>query len=99
MKLPISRQEESTFPAFGSHEEAAAFFKSRFGSDFVFESSENIGDMKCYFYSVVSNHEAYYKGRRLLKKGQSVSGDLGLQFIMSHQPVQIMENGNVHIVH
>lgn len=99
MKFPISRQDESSFPDFTSHKEAASFFKEKFGSDFVFESSEIVGDMICYFYSVVSDHGVYRKGKKLLSQGQSVSGEFAMQFIASYQPVQIMENGNVHIVH
>ena len=99
MQLPISRQEESTFPKFSSHEEAAAFFKERFGSDFILQDSEPIGNMLCHFYAIVTDHANYYQGRKLLAKGQSVTGELGLKFLMSYQPVQIMENGEVHIVH
>lgn len=99
MVLPISRQDEADFPVFQSHNEAADFFKDKFGSDFVFESSENIGDGMCYFYSVVTDHAIYNKGRRLLSAGQPVTGDLGLQFMKSYQPVQIMENGNIHVVY
>lgn len=99
MNLPISRQDENSFPAFNSHGEAADFFKEKFGSDFVFESSEYVGDMMCYFYAVVVDFAIYRKGRRLIANGQPVTGELGLQFITSYQPVQIMENGNVHIVY
>lgn len=99
MNLPISRQDENSFPAFGSHGEAADFFKEKFGSDFVFESSEYVGDMMCYFYAVITDHAIYYKCRKLLSAGNPITGELGLQFITSYQPVQIMENGNVHIVY
>lgn len=99
MKFPISRQEESTFPEFTSHHEAAAFFKERFGSDFIFEDSEPIDGMQCHFYCIVTDHESYFRGRKLLNKGQSVSGELGMKYLLSHQPVQIMENGSVHIVY
>lgn len=99
MQFPISRQEESTFPEFNSHEEAAAFFKERFGSDFILQDSEPIGSMLCYFYAIVTDHANYNKGRKLLAKGEVLSGDIGLKFLMSYQPVQIMENGEVHIVH
>ena len=99
MTFPISRHDESTFPKFSSHSEAAAFFKGKFGMDFVLESSENIGGMVCYFYAVIVDHAAYHKGRKLLSKGQPITGELGMQFITSYQPVQIMDNGNVHIVY
>ena len=99
MVKPISREDETNIPAFSSHKEAASFFKETYGADFVFEGSEMVGDIICYFYSLVSDHGAYRKGRKLLSQGQSVSGEFGMKFISSYQPVQIMENGNVHIVH
>lgn len=99
MKFPISRQDESSFPEFNSHEEAAAFFKEKFGMDFVYEATENVGDGVCYFYAVIVDHAAYYKSRKLLSKGKPVTGELGMQFINSYQPVQIMDNGSVHIVY
>lgn len=99
MKFPISRPEEQSFPEFNSHKEAESFFKDKFGSDFVFESSDLIDGMMCYFYAVISDHSVYYKCRRLLSDGKSVSGELGMKFISSYQPVQIMENGNVHVVY
>lgn len=99
MKFPISRQEEQSFPEFRSHKEAASFFKEKFGPDFVFESSDLIDGTICYFYSVVVDHSVYYKCNQLLADGKSVSGELGMKFISSYQPIQIMENGNVHIVY
>ena len=95
----ITREMESALPSFKSHEEAAAYFKEQYGSDFVFQSVEPIGDMNCYFYALVVDHGIYRKGRMLLTKGQAVTGDLGLKFIMSYQPVQIMEDGHIHIVY
>lgn len=99
MKLPISRQDESSFPEFNSHEEAAAFFKEKFGSDFIYKTSEPIGGMYCHFYVVMVDYEAYKRGNSLLSKGQPVTGELGMKYIQSHQPVQIMDNGSVHIVY
>ena len=97
--LPISRKDESLFPEFNSHSEAASYFKERFGSDFIFKCVEPIGDMNCYFYVVVVDHEAYRRGNKLLSQGIPVSGELGIKYLMSHQPIQIMENGSVHVVH
>lgn len=99
MLNPISRQEESTFPTFTSHEDAAAFFKKRYGADFIFQDSEPIGEQLCYFYAIVINQKDYNDGRQLLSKGKPISGELGLKFLLSYQPVQIMEDGSVHIVH
>lgn len=99
MLNPISRQEESTFPTFTSHEAAAEFFTKRYGADFILQDAEPIGEQLCYFYAIVTNHEDYFHGRKLLSKGEPMSGELGLKFLLSYQPVQIMEDGSVHIVH
>jgi len=99
MKFPISRQDESSFPEFNSREEAAAFFKEKYGSDFIYKTSEPIGDMYCHFYVVMVDYESYRRGQKLLSQGKAVSGELGMKYLMSHQPVQIMDNGSVHIVY
>ena len=99
MRLPISRTDEAAFPQFNSHDEAKEFFKDKFGMDFVFDSAENIGDGICYFYVLIVDHAIYRKGKRILSQNQPVTGELGLQFLNSYQPIQIMENGSVHIVH
>lgn len=95
----ITREMENALPSFKSHVAAAAYFKEQYGSDFVFEYAEHIGDMYCYFYALIVDHGNYQKGRKLLTKGQSIIGELSLQFINSYQPVQIMEDGHIHIVY
>ena len=95
----ITREMENALPSFNTHKEAYEYFKRQYGSDFVFESVEPINDMNCYFYALISDHGTYRKGRKLLIKGQAVTGELGMQFLKCYQSIQIMENGHVHIVH
>ena len=99
MLNPISRQEESTFPTFNSHEDAALFFAKRYGADFILQDSEPIGSQLCYFYAIIINRKDYNDGRKLFSKGIPLIGDIGLKFLLSYQAVQIMEDGSVHIVH
>ena len=96
MNKPISRQEESLLPSFNSHEDARHYFTDLYGTDFVFESADYIGDQMCYFYALIINREEYERGQELLKNGTSVSG---FDFLYSYQSIQIMKSGSVHIVH
>lgn len=98
-QFPISRKEESTFPAFSSYKEAYSFFSDKFGKDFILQTVEQVDGMNLYFHAVVSDWETYIKGQNELMKGKGISGDLSLAYILSYQPVQIFENGNFHIVH
>lgn len=95
MKFPISRQEEQDFPEFRSYEDAASFFKEKYGTDFVYEDN----DGEWYFFALVSDHEVYRNGKNYLSKGMSLSGSLAMDFLKSYQSIQINKNGNVHIVH
>lgn len=96
MNKPISRQEESLLPSFSSHEEARNYFTNLYGTDFILESADYIGDQICYFYALIINRGEYERGQELLMSGTSVSG---FDFLYSYQSIQIMDNGSVHIVH
>lgn len=96
MKFPISREDESRFPVFYSYDEARTFFVERFGSDFILQDVDDIGGQQCYFHAVVVDWEKYKAGQLQLQRNGSVSG---FDYIMSYQPVQIMQDGSVHIVH
>ena len=91
----ISRQEEAELPIFKSHEEARAYFEEKYGEKFVFEESSDIGDGICFFYRLITDEEAYIKGASDLNS----NGFVGMEFLNSYQPIQIMEDGSVHIVH
>ena len=94
--LKISREEEAKLPAFDSHEAARGYFKERYGDDFIFIGSEKIMEEKCFFYYILLNRDAFVEGTRKIQAGIH---DASLKYLESHQPVQIMESGSVHIVH
>jgi len=91
----ISRQEEAALPIFRSHEEASYYFEEKYGEKFVFEESSDTDDGTCFFYRLITDEEAYIQGMTELNS----SGSVGLEFLNSYQPVQIKENGSIHIVH
>ena len=92
----ISRKDEESIPQFNSHEEAKSWFEDRYGKDFILTGADQIGDETCYFYYLILDWEEYKRGQKELKENGYMAG---LSFLMSHQPVQIMESGSVHIVH
>lgn len=96
MNKPISRQEESLLPKFNSHKEARKYFTDLYKDDFILQSSEYIGEQICHFYVLVINREDFEKGQTTLLNENLVSG---LDYLYSHQPIQIMDDGSVHIVH
>lgn len=95
MVKPISREDEANIPAFSSHDEAIKYFKEKYGSDLLYEEY----DSDCYFFCLILDHEAFRRGRNAMAKGKPLTGDAALSYIHSYQPIQIFDNGNVHIVH
>lgn len=91
----INRQEEAELPIFKSHEEARDYFEEKYGEKFVFEESSETGDGICFFYRLIIDEEAYIKGVSDL----NTNGYVGMEFMNSYQPIQIMEDGSTHIVH
>ncbi|TWT09226.1 hypothetical protein [Planomicrobium sp. CPCC 101079] len=91
----ISREEQAELPLFKRHEEARDFFEEKYGEKFVFEESFDTGDGICFFYRLITNEEAYIKGAADLNS----NGSVGMEFMKSYQPIRIMEDGSVHIVH
>jgi hypothetical protein len=92
----ISREEEQEIPEFESHEEARKYFKEKYGDNFQLSDSEMIDDRKCYFYYLIVDKEGYEEGMASMKKDGFVSG---MRFMKSQQPIQIFEDGIIHIVH
>jgi hypothetical protein len=90
----ISRKEESELPLFQSNEEAIRFFEEKYGEKFVFEESSDGEDGIRFFYRLIIDEEAYINGSADLNS----TGYIGLEFKKSYQPIQIKENGSVHIV-
>lgn len=97
INVKISRQVEAEFPEFDSHEKARKYFKNKYGDSFILTSSEMIGDDKVYFYHLILDRQEYLKGREKLEKDGFIMNSL--DFINSHQPFEIFEDGRIHIVH
>lgn len=95
--MKISRQAESEIPEFTSHELAREYFKNRYGNHFVMMSSEVIGNQKVYFYSLILNRKVFEDGQKqMIKDGFMFDA---LDFMNSYQPVEIFEDGRIHIIH
>lgn len=94
--MKISRQAEAELPDFPSHDEARKYFKNKYGQRFVMMSSEIIDGQKIYFYSLLLDPESFHDGQKKLAKGEMVDG---LTLINSYQPVEIFEDGRIHIIH
>jgi len=94
--MKISRKAEAELPNFSSHDEARKHFKNKYGQRFVMMSSEIIDDQKVYFYSLLLNPETFHDGQKKLSQGEPVEG---LALINSYQPVEIFEDGRIHIIH
>lgn len=96
MTQKISRKDEESIPQFNSHEEAKKWFEDRYGKDFILTGVDEVGDELCYFYYLILDWEQYRKGLKQIEKDGRMTG---FDFLFSHQPVQIMQSGSVHIVH
>lgn len=94
--MKISRNAEAKLPNFSSHDKAREYFKNKYGQRFIMMHSEIIDDQKVYFYSLLLDPEAFHDGQKKLAKGEAVSG---FEFMDSYQPVEIFEDGRIHIIH
>ncbi len=98
----ITREEEAKLPRFRTHREARLWFTIKYGDAFQIEDSFVVGEGDdatiCYRYALVLNREVYEKGLRQLAQGSM--GDAGAdEFLRSYQSIEIMLDGNVHIIH
>ena len=96
MVKAITRAGENELPNFGNYEEAKAFFTERYGSDFILQDIDRIGEQLCYFHALVLDWEEYDRGQKQLREQGSLTG---FEYIGSYQPIQIMEDGSLHIVY
>lgn len=94
--MKISRNNEAALPDFSSHEMARKYFKNKYGDLFVMTDSEVIDGMKIYFYKLILDNEIFRNGQEKLKQGEPV---LGLNLMNSYQPIEIWEDGRIHIIH
>lgn len=86
-------QEEAGLPLFQSHEAAIQYFEESYGEKFVFEESLDTEEGFCSFYRLITDEEAYIKGISDLNS----TGHVRMSFLESYQPIQIMQDGHVHI--
>lgn len=93
----ITREEEHNLPDFKSHREAIEYFKGIYGDRFVVVDTEDIGGRICYFCRLITNPATYEKGISILSQGKGYSD--GGDFISSNQPIEIWEDGRIHIIH
>ncbi len=92
----ISREEEASFPDFNSFQDAWDFFIGNYDKNIVLESVDFINGEKCYFCALIIDSSTYKEMCRLFEVGVPV---IGMQYLNCCQPIQIFENGCVHIVH
>jgi len=95
--MKISRKAEAEFPKFDSHENARKFFKNKYGDSFVMANSEVINDEKIYFYNLILDRKNYFGGFKKLEKDGIIVDSLN--FMNSYQPIEIWEDGRIHIIH
>jgi hypothetical protein len=93
----ISREEEAELPTFESHEEAREFFKKKYGSRFQLNDSLELLECKIYIYNLITNMEKYMKSINDMQSG--VGAEAIMEYHMSHQTIEIGEDGSIHILH
>jgi hypothetical protein len=96
MEKWISRKEEYELPEFKSHDEARAYFKEKYGDNFQMMDSDYIDGKKIYFYKLIVNKKEWEKG---IKEMQENGYTSGMGFAMAAQPIEIWEDGGIHIIH
>lgn len=93
----ISREEEAAFPDFNSHDEARAFFKSKYGDRFQMTGADIIDGRKIYFYKLILDKDTYENGVAALnEKGFMPFDEV---FFFSSQDIEIWADGGIHILH
>lgn len=96
MRNWISREEEASFPEFDSFEAAWTFFVRKYGKDMLLESMDIVAGKKIYFCALITDWETYKEMLRILEAGKPF---VGMKYIHCKQPIQIFDDGSVHIVH
>lgn len=96
----ITREDEAKLPNFNSHRDARVFFEARYHDAFQIEDSFIVGEGDdatiCYRYALILNRKVYEEGLRQLTRGSMANAD---EFLRSYQPIEIMLNGDVHVIH
>lgn len=96
----ITRDDEAKLPHFNTHREARMFFLVKYGEAFQIEDSFVVGEgadaTVCYRYALILDREAYEKGLRTLAQGSMTDAD---DFLKSYQSIEIMLDGDIHVIH
>lgn len=96
----ITREDEAKLPSFRSHREARMWFAIKYGDAFQIEDSFVVGEgddaSVCYRYALILDRKAYEKGLRTLAQGSMTNAD---DFLKSYQSIEIMLDGDVHVIH
>ena len=93
----ISREAEHDLPSFDSYETARDYFKERFGEVFIWMDTELVNGQTVHFHALLLNQKAFKEGQeQLADRGQIVDA---LTFLNSYQPIELFEDGRVHIIH
>lgn len=93
----ISREEEYNLPNFKSHNEARKFFKDKYGNDFQMTSSDYYDGQKIYFYKLILNRKVFEEmSKELQENGHCAITE---ERMFCTQDIQIMQDGDIHIVH
>ncbi|WP_342561134.1 hypothetical protein NST84_15755 [Paenibacillus sp. FSL R7-0345] len=86
---------EQDLPVFGSHSEAADWFRSLFNEAFIFvEVMEAVGAEQYYQYDIIHDREIWERRQRNLREKGSASGP---GMLLCAQRVDIYEDGSVHL--
>lgn len=93
----ISREEEAELPRFNSHLEAREFFKNKYGSRFQLNDSLELLEGKVYIYNLITDKEKYMKSITDMESG--IGAKAVMEYHMSHQTIEISEDGSIHILH
>lgn len=92
----ITRDDEKALPKFRSYEEAHSYFEDKYGELFQTSGTEIIDNRRCYFYYLILDKEVFLNGQKELREKGFLSG---IEYLESHQPVEIWDNGDIHIIH
>lgn len=97
MITAISRAEEANIPEFSNYGDARQWFVDKYGDAFVLAGTDDSYDGGTMFtFHLILDRDTYNDGRKKLLAGEAVHG---MEFILSYQPIEIFEDGHIHIIH
>ncbi|MBW4080572.1 hypothetical protein [Paenibacillus sp. S150] len=91
----LQERFEADLPKFGSHEEAAGWFRGLFGDNFIFiEEMDAANSEKYYLYDIIHDKELWERRQKDLQEKGTANG---LGMLLCTQRVDIYEDGSVHL--